>query len=451
MRIPLNPCDYHFFVLQRDARRAEICRFIPYLGIDLAGRIEAEGIRRGIAVALRRDPAVAGGLDFSPLLARPHWQVGDLKDPTRNYAVVGQVYQYHDLRASANWPDDADRLVDQVCSGGRNVREGPVWRLHHVEGPTATRVFLTWPHMLMDAQGAYDVLRLIGFESHADQGPAAISKQATDPLAVEPWLNRGRRLRAGLRLQRETSRTQTVPPPTGSIDPAMAVRYERRFGLAEDFARLSAAAKRLSPLGPALYARHLASCTLRALKRLYDRHGWSSPNYAISFPMQPRMPFNDRSLHGNYIVSAMIRVESETIADWRRLGETIQTQIAAFREGGDLDQWAMLWASGLMRPGQYHWMMKSSVAKTPIQSGFSYFEAGHSADDGEPRKEFLGRSILRAHCGGVAAVPPGWNPVFWRYGDQISMTLAWPRGYLDDALSVEYADLIESEALSPSD
>lgn len=446
MRIPLNPCDYHFFILQRDARRAEICRFIPYLGFDLAGRVDAEGIRRGIAIALRRDPALAGGLGFSPVLARPHWRVGDLD------AAARQVYQYHDLRATARWPDDVDRLVEQVCSGGRNVREGPVWRLHHVEGPTATRVFIAWPHMLMDAQGAHEVLRLIGFESHADQGAAIFTKRATDPLAAERWPRRWRRMRAGLRLQREASRTQTVPPPTGRIDPGLAVRYERRFGRSDDFAKLSAAAKRLSPLGPALYARHLASCTLRALKRLYERHGWSSPNYAVSFPMQPRRPFQDRSLHGNYVVSAMIRVEANTIADWRRLGGMIQTQVAPFRDGGgDLDQWAMLWASGLMRPGQYHWVMKSSVAKTPIQSGFSYFEADHSADDGVPRSEFLSRSILRAHCGGIAAVPPGWNPVFWRYGDQISMTLAWPRGYLDDALSVEYADLIESETLSPSE
>ena len=295
----------------------------------------------------------------------------------------------------------------------------------------------------MDGQGGYHVLRRLAGATNGDRS-SDVSAGADAATLNMSLLTRVSRAMNGYRAQRAVSRIQTRQPLTGSIDGVGRVRFARRLDASNSFETIATAAKRLTPPGPGLYARHLAACTIRALRRLYDSHGWTSPNYAISFPMRPGGLTAAAQPLGNYLVAAALKISHDIALDWPRLGEAIASQVNAFsKTGADLDQWALLWASSLMRPGQYHAMMKSSVAMTPLISGYSYFQA----EDANPIDRFLDRPIARMLFGGVVTIPPGWNPAFWRHGSRISMTLAWPMGFIADELAVEFADLIESEAL----
>ncbi len=435
-RIRLNRCDYHFLTLQRGAKDATSCRFKATMGFDVAGEIAVDSLRMRMLEVVRDMPVLAGRLRYSMVLARPAWEVGESPH------IPDDAYRFEDLTGAADSNAAADGAMERAASGAIDLAKPPIVRLHHVRTREFDRVLLTWPHPLMDGQGGYEVVRKIGRGSNGveAEAPARSSKLSFE---MPPGLRLIRAVR-GFRAQRAVSRIQTQLPPRGTIDPSGRVRFARRLGEGGSFETIAAKAKGLTPAGPGLYARYLAACTLRALRRLYDKHGWSTPNYAISFPMRPGGMSAVNQRLGNYLVSAALQVQHDVALDWPTLSAAISRQVTAFSTtGADRDQWELLGVAGMMRPGQYHAMMKSNVAMTPLISGYSYFQA----EDDQPIEQFAGRPIVRTLFGGVATVPPAWNPAFWRLGSRISMTLAWPVGFVDDDLSIEFADLIEHEAL----
>lgn len=440
-RIPLNRCDYHFLTLQRSAKDATVCRFKATMGFDVAGEIASDDLRARMLDALGGMPVLAGRLRYSKVFARPAWEVGE---PA---SIIEDAYRFEDLTSASDPIAAAEASVERAASGAIDLSRPPILRLHHLRTREFDRVVLAWPHPLMDGQGGYEVLRRIGGAKDA-AGGQSIESAPTRRLPFEkpPGLRSVRAFR-GFLAQRAVSRIQTKLPPLGKIDPAEQVRFARRLNDSGSFETIATMAKRLTPGGPGLYARYLAACTIRALRRLYDNHGWHTPNYAISFPMRPGGMSAVNQPLGNYLVAAALQVPHDVALDWPRLGEAIARQVTAFSTtGADKDQWELLGAAGMMRPGQYHAMMKSSVAMTPLISGYSYFQA----EDDQPVEQFAGRPIVRTLFGGMATVPPAWNPVFWRHGPRITMTLAWPVGFIDDALAIEFADLIEQEALGLS-
>lgn len=439
MRYPLNRCDYHFLTLQRGANEPKLCRFKAVMGFDVDGTIPQEELQSGLTRALRDFPVLSGYLRYSPIFASPQWQVDEPRPS------VGDIYIFEDINDQPDPIAAADAAMERVASGSIDLSRSPIIRLHHIRAGRFDRVLLVWPHPLMDGQGGYEVLRRLA--ASANDGEGSQSRGAGDGVRMLPRMGIMERLpRAirGYRDQRAVSRIQTKLPATGSIDAAGCVRIVRRLGQADSFAIVAAAAKRLAPAGPGLYARHLAGCTLRALRRLYDNHGWATPNYAISFPMRPGNASASALPLGNYLVAAALQISHHDVFDRQKLGSEIARQVNAFTtSGADLDQWALLGASSWLRPNQYYAVMKSSVAMTPLISGYSYFQA----DDPHPIEHFSNRPIVRTLFGGVVTIPPGWNPAFWRHGTHLSMSLAWPVGLYADELANEFADLIESEAI----
>jgi len=438
MRIPLNPCDYHFYALQRTATDAMTCRFKAAMGFDVSGAVSGEALQQAMHTVLRTIPVLGGRLQFSTLLARPAWEIGEPSS-------IQDVYRFEDADGADEGDVAANAAMERAASGAIDLSRPPIVQLHHIRARAFDRVLLTWPHPLMDGEGGYAVLRRLN--EALGHGAAIRAPAVSDhPVSSPAGSFFARQIRAvrGFRDQRRISRIQTTQPPSGPVDASGRVRLIRRLGTEGDFNVITAAAKRLAPPGPGLYARHLAACTIRALRRLYDSHGWSTPEYAVSFPMRPGGAAVGELPLGNYLVAAALHVPHADALNWARLGDVIAEQVSTFsREGHDLDQWALLCASARFRPGQYHAAMKSSVAKTPLISGYSYFQA----EDATPLEHFAGHSILRDLFGGVVTIPPGWNPAFWRHGRRITLTMAWPVGYFADALAKEYVDLIVAEAL----
>jgi len=439
MRYPLNRCDYHFLTLQRGASASMVCRFKAAMGFDVGGVVAPAELKTGLSRVLGEMPVLAGRLRFSPILARPQWTVDHA------LPAIEDIYKFEDVNDRPDAIVAADMAMEGAASGSIDLSRSPIIRLHHIRTREFDRVLLVWPHPLMDGQGGYEVLRRVATGIEIDKLPK--SGKANDGVAAFSQMGIAERLsRAirGYRAQRAVSRIQTQLPITGPVDTAGRVRFARRLGQPNSFEIIAAAARRLAPSGPGLYARHLAACTIRALRRLYDNHGWTTPNYAISFPMRPSGLSAAAQPLGNYLVAAALNVSHDVAFDWPRLGDEIAKQVSAFStSGADLNQWALLGASSRMRPWQYYAVMKSSVAMTPLISGYSYFQAEGS----NPIEQFAGRPIVRTLFGGVVTIPPGWNPAFWRHGSHLAMTLAWPVGFIADELATEFADLIESEAL----
>jgi hypothetical protein len=293
----------------------------------------------------------------------------------------------------------------------------------------------------MDADGAFAFLRRV---ATPNDWPALPDREV-DPLSGQGIRNRIQLFREGLRGQNQLSTLVTSPPPTYQSEPIGAFHFTRRLGTPDDWARITTRAKSVTPPGAGLYARYLAACMLRTQHQLFQRQGWKTPYYATSFPMRISTVGSNRPVHGNYIVSPILYVSSDEVEDEALVGKAVLRQIEAYQAAqGDLQQCAVLWMLSRVRPWQYRAIMRSAVSRSPILTGFSYFQA----DAKLFFDQVLGVPIVGAHCGGVVAVPPGWNPVFCRHGDRISLTVAWTTGCPPDALAIEFADLIAQTVLS---
>jgi hypothetical protein len=160
MRFSLNPCDYHFYTLQRAAGDAMACMYKAAMGFDVAGGVAGDVLREQMRRVMGELPVLAGRLRFSPILARPAWE---LDNPAR---AADDAYRFEDLSTEPNAEAAADAAMERAASGAIDLSSPPIVRLHHIRTSAFDRVLLAWPHPLMDGQGGYEVLHRLGADDN---------------------------------------------------------------------------------------------------------------------------------------------------------------------------------------------------------------------------------------------------------------------------------------------
>jgi hypothetical protein len=219
-------------------------------------------------------------------------------------------------------------------------------------------------------------------------------------------------------------------------------RFLHRIWSAETVRRMLANAKRNAPAGPALYSRYLAGCVLRAVHELHEEHGCALPVYDLVFPMA--LPgLARRPVVGNYLASPSFRVSADLLADKRALAEEIDRQLRTYMERRSyLAEWALRRITAQLRVSQYRRLMEYHLRDQPVVTGFAFV-----GDVDPPVRQFLGAEVSNLWGGGVFCIPPGWNPVFSRFGNKLNLAVFWPEGAFPEEVVWRYADLIEHEAI----
>lgn len=470
-RAPLNPCDYHFLALQSTGLGRSDCPFTAVWRLDLGGRIPPDAMRAGLVRWLRRMPVLAGRLRFSLVWGRPYWQYdvpaddaavalhrGDVRDRGGLPDVAATLYEHHDLSGDGTFEAESSRILEAECARIWRLDRGPLARVVHLSGPDrGDRLFLFWPHALMDAgAGLACLAELSRFIAPSDGRPARevaaaaatpglpSDPRAADPLRGRPLRNRFMLALRGWRDHRRTSNIKFTRWTDGAPRDLSRTRILSSMGGAESWAQAADAARRRTPDGPARYARHLAGAVLAALRRLYLSRGVDSPAYSVAFPMRA-LGRDARPPLGNHLVAPQITVTSDAIESGR-LGEAVAACLEDFtRNDGVLRQWALQWVASASRWWIYRRLARVELNTTPIQSGFAYFDAGW-----EPSIEnFAGVPLLRAGGGGIGSMPPGWNAIFCRYRERLTLSLSWIDGVYEESTAREFAALIEEEATRP--
>lgn len=440
-RIPLNPCDCCIYGHHRLLARRRRGGNIAFMMIDLAGWIDPVVVRKALAAVMAAHPVTLSSLRTSPLRLRPYWQLPSSPSQEADFAAE-RAYVYDDLRAVA----DATARLDDLCAARYvpywDPSRGPQVRLEQYALPgERTRLCLRWPHFLMDAEGAQTFLAEL--ERQRESADALVSSapdRPVDVLAGKTRRQRWRLARSGL----------TDSQPSAAVGPRHLCKelircdsYHvlHRCWQAEELEEIRDRAKTVTPAGPALYGRFLAAVVLRALDRLYREEGVESNRYAITFPM--RVQWSDvamvRPLTGNYLVSPTLTIARETMADPAAMGAQIQAQVQQFlARRGDAAQWAMLETASLVHAWFYPLIFRRFFTSGAYSSGFSYYGEIES-----PLRRLAGAEVLNIWGGGPTTTPPGWNPVFSRYGDRLNLSLTWSPAAIPDALAERYARHIE--------
>jgi hypothetical protein len=464
-RILLNPCDYLYYAHHRMLERTVRIGNFAYMMMDAEGQAEPELIRDALAAAMAAHPVTMAPLRISLFSGHPYWRIPTPRDFAARLAVE-QAYRYDDLRTVSDWQTRLEQLCLERYSSGGDLASGPQVRLEHYALPeNRTRFRLSWPHLLMDAEGAQWFLLEIARHSQALAGtnlqeadksapavptkpPTSADDQTMDVLAGRSFMERLRLFRQGFAHAGE-HKGLTLRP----IVPHHRVDVES-FGLTHlrwnptQVAAIQARAKSVTPPGPALYARYLAARVVRALHRIYGECGVTTDAYLITFPTRPSLPQAGaaRPVPGNYLVSPVLCVRRESALDDFALGSEISRQLEIYRERhGDLTQWAMVWLASFLRASAYDWILRLPLGFESLTSGFSYY-----GEISPPVRSFGGTKIINFYGGGPLTSPPGWNPVFSRYEEELNLSLTWNRPAMPDELAHRYAQLIEEEVLPPA-
>jgi len=437
----MNPCDCVFHGFDYLLRLRGYGGTSTFMIAELAGSLTPEAVRSALGRAMERHSVLAGAATVSRWRAWPCWTC-------RDDAVPPHVI-HADLRGQKDWLGEADELCQDRLSSGWDPAQPPQARIELYSGPGRSRLCLRWPHALMDAEGAQ--LLLAEMDRLADDParglPAAL---LPDDARVNLLAGLGPLRRCMLLLRRAVRRR---PPSSlrGSALPmslpggpagSRRLRYLVRSWSSEATARMQARAREVTPVGPALYSRYLAACTLRAADCVHKEHGRQLLVCGLMFPI--RMPgLTARPLPGNYLVAAPLLVAPERLGDRRALGSEIARQLQYFRHtDGARSTLALQRLLAQLRVGQYRRLLGWENDRQPFITGFSFY-----GEIDPPLRRLLGAEVTNLYGGGVISIPPAWNVTFSRFADRISLVVAWPDEVFPQCVVERYAELIEREAL----
>jgi hypothetical protein len=461
-RIPLNPCDYLYYAHHRMLERTVRIGNFAYMMMDAEGYADPELVRDGLAAAMAAHPVAMAPLRISLWSGHPCWRIPDSREAASRRAAE-QAYTCDDLRARCDWQERVEQLcLERYCAGGDLASRPQVRLEQYVLPDNRTRFRLSWPHLLMDAEGAQWFLMEIArqcqslartsvqrgdksFLTVPAEPPTSADDQTMDVLAGRSFMERLRLFRRGFAHAGE-HKGLTLRPivPHCRVDVESFGLIHLRWNSAQ-VAAIQARAKSVTPPGPALYARYLAARVVRALHRIYGERGVTTDAYLITFPTRPSLPQAGvaRPVPGNYLVSPVLCVRRESALDDLTLGNEISRQLEIYRDRqGDLTQWAMVWLASFLRASVYDWILRLPLGFESLTSGFSYY-----GEISPPLRSFGGTRIINFYGGGPLASPPGWNPVFSRYEERLNLSLTWNRPAMPDDLAHRYAQLIGEEVL----
>jgi len=456
----LNPCDYLILGQHLALARRRQGGNVAYMTVDIRGEVDPRLAQSALAAALRRTPPTFARLGFTPVGGRACWRWCD--SPAAVAAAAARAYHYADLTGDADAASRLTGFFDARYSGNWPMSVGPQVSLEHYALPDRrSRFILRWPHCLMDAEGAQRFLADVAsggtplVDVPADQPPPppilGPVGEPVDPLREYSWAERLRLARCGLRLQGRHRGLEFAPLVRASGVPFRGHAAVHRHFDAQETQRIQTHARNSTPPGAGLYTRYLAACVLRAVDRVYQSLTTQSPAYCITLP--DRVTLADRRtggpvprpLHGNYLVSPVVAATREEVADFRRLGETLQRQVTEYRAAqGDLCQWALLWTASFLHATAQRVLLSLPLGFERLSSGFSCYR-----EVDPPLRTFLGAEVLDLYGGGPLPTPPGWNPVFSRFGDRLTLSLSWNRPAIPDEVAHRYLRYIEEECLTP--
>lgn len=445
-RFRLNPCDYMFLSHHRMMESLGQVGNRPMMEMDVEGFVDPRRFKQAVQRTFAAHPVARAGLRFALRDGRPRWVVR--REPAES---AERAFTFFDYRERTDWPACAEALRAERYALSGDLFEGPQAHVDYCAGPHGLgRVFLRWPHALMDAEGAQWFLAEISRLDAPDTGelPKELRPdgEALDVLAGRSWRARLKLFRRGLGSRGEHGKVlrQGVCVPAAPETVRACVR--QRVFEAPDVARIEAHARETCPGGPGIYSRYLAGCVIRALHRLYVARGLEVDSYLVTLPMSVRPP-GPRPVHGNYLVAATLSGRRERVGDARALAADLAEQLRRFRdEDLAVANWALMWAAGFMRAWQYRIMLRLPIGLEPYASGFSYY-----GEIDPPLREFLGARVTNLWGTGPLSAPPGWNPLFCRFGQRMNFTITWLSGCIPDGLAEEFALEIEREALEGPD
>jgi hypothetical protein len=456
--IPLNPCDYLYYVHDRQVRKLGIGGSVGFLIVETAGYADPGAVQRAFAATLAEHPVTLAKLRFTPILGHPTWSLPD-DIPQAVSRAMQVAYRFDDFTSSTDWEHQLNACLQARFSPSWELFPTSLMSLEQYALPgDRTWLSLRWPHMLMDAGGGQWFLSELGRFSQTgpDTPGERAAELASDYQLIDPLAEKSLWQKLNLCWRGLSHKSEYQSLRVAAITPKPPPRIEsqgfiRKTWPADMVRRMRTNAESFAPPGPASHARFLAACVIRALHQIYTQRNIIVDAYPVSLPLSMtdtesedddavRAP-SRRPMPGNYLVAPTLYGRRELIDDRVALGQDLLKQLQEFyARDGHLSQWAMIWLASKMRVWMYDWVYKRRIGVEPLASGFSYY-----GQIPRPVRRICGTKVTNLWGTAPLSTPPGWNPIFNKHQGKLNLGFAYNRPAIPDDLANEFVARIERE------
>jgi hypothetical protein len=425
-RIRLAAGDYFMHGQDRRMRQSGLPGNVCRVALKLGPGLDTDLLRQRVAASPILDWLARVRITRSLPIPLPVW---------RAVAERRMVLREHNGQEAGG--EGLDHLPTGVLGRDLHAGQGPALGLDLVRRADETRHFvLSWNHALMDARGAELILR------HLDAGD-----QVKDPPSIGDMIAPGQR-NGGLarwcrdvRLARgsvkwlNTSGSEplfTLMPAGRGAGPCHGLTRLVPF-TREETARIDERCERLNA-GFRRSHFYLAA-SIQALHAVASGRGNKDGAYLIPVPHDTRPRGSNGPIFSNHLSILFYRIEPRQAASLSGIIEELSRQMmdqirTRFPE-------CCMAALGMFKPLPLDSYV-SHLGK-PTRGKFASF---CFSDSGETCAGMTG--LLGAPIQAVTHLIPTWRPpgltvLFWRFGGQLRVWLAW----VDDCLSLAEADILE--------
>ncbi|MGV3659449.1 MAG: hypothetical protein ACO1TE_04670 [Prosthecobacter sp.] len=369
----------------------------------LAGRPDAEMLERGWREVHARHPVLGARL-------RRKWRGWRLVWESAGPLVAPPV----------NWhsctPDQAEEALIQErlrgTTGGRRILS-PLWLEVFAFGDTGRHlVLLTWRHAFMDGTGVNLLLEKLA-AGRCETGPPDIAEPRAESPArmyqkAKPLIDR---LRATTHSGCLSAWIKGLPSP--------GAPEHRRIVLTTEQSRL-AAGKLRDLCGELFQMPFYAAVAARAMHRLHELRGWSSPEIHFQLPTQTRRR-SPELVFGNHMGTLPLFLAAHALGS---LQEAVAHVQQCYKEAVKT---GMPQASEAMMALSSHMPVRGFIPMVRLTNCGQICSLFHShTGTFLPGRADFARAPLQDVCTiPSVCTPPGLGLFFSDFGGKITATLAW--------------------------
>lgn len=280
-----NPLDLLFFAFDRAGARLSLPGAFIHAHLEMAGQVDAEGMKRALAGIHRLYPATQARLECSALDGRPRWR---LHCPPWD---LNRLVRVHHVKPATE--AEIHHQVDALINQRIDLVTLPPLQFHVLRGlASGDWVVVRWPHAFMDFRGGLIILDVM----------ERLYQEGVDPLSLR---SAGDELLDGLgrRLQAEERKTapadelrpditgrpidlQLPPCPDfrnlGPLRTAVRRLDHRQCSIAQEISARSCA--------PARFGAYVRACAIQALHRALSESAGHGSVYSVPYILEGREP-----------------------------------------------------------------------------------------------------------------------------------------------------------------
>ena len=322
-------------------------------------------------------------------------------------------------------------------------RQAPL-RFDLISGPHSSTLLFTWHHALMDANGAEELLRVIGASSEAWDDTHLLPKNSSLPSALNISAGFFKRLK----IHREARRIifDSAKKPVALIGGSGAKPGGSAYRLVRfDLDQTKHIDRNCEGLGAALFKSSVyLAASARALRRILQDRGVAPADFHLPVPHNLRKLGAASPIISNHITFLFFRIPSAVLGELKHCVHYIIADLQRMVQQREHLTCTTFLHDMRHLPRQIY----LSLVDKPTAGNLASFFFSDRGEALNRLDSFMGGKITRIAHFPPNTHPPGFTVVFSRWKGCLIASISYSKGIISEAELGRFEELLRSDLLS---